>query len=150
MVEMILSGEKFDQESFQIFCAEEDLEFPEDLVSFVALNNDCEFEDNFIKIDNERYSIKYLYGSTKERYSNIAKQYEDYEDRVPKGLIPIGRDDFENQICIAIDDEHYGKIYFWDHETMDPLFEMESDIQIDQMPLLASSFTEFINKLENV
>ena len=150
MVNIIASEEKFDNVLFEEFCSEKGFEFPEYMIDFMTVNNDCEFGDNYIEVDGEKYSIKYMYGATKENYSSIVKQYEEYLDRIPEGLVPIGRDEFDNQICIAMDSDHYGEIYFWDHEFMEPIFEEETELEINQMPLLANNFNEFIHKLIEV
>jgi hypothetical protein len=38
---------------------------------------------------------------------------------MPNELVPIADPDFGNLICMSLDKAAYGKIYFWDHETMD-------------------------------
>jgi hypothetical protein len=57
---------------------------------------------------------------------------------VPVGILPIGDDPGGNLICMCINRENYGKIYFCDHELEDPEtgFIIMSDI--------AKSFSAFI------
>ena len=65
-------------------------------------------------------------------------------DRVPSGFLPIGGDPFGNQICLAISGDHYGEVWFWDHE--EESYDNEEPT-MDNMVLIAKSFTDFIDGL---
>ena len=91
--------------------------------------------------------VRYFYGTTNDDFSNIAEVYESYIDRMPLRCIPVADADFGNQICISLQDENYGKIYFWDHETMDTDYEEKCYLTFNDMVLLADSFEEFLDKI---
>lgn len=50
------------------------------------------------------------------KYSNLEKEIRDYRDRLPQGIIPIAEDPFGNLICLGLENEQRGSVYFWDHE----------------------------------
>ncbi len=67
-----------------------------------------------------------------------------YEDRIPKGFIPIACDSGGNLVCLGIGDDKYGMIYFWEHEEE---VEYGEEPTLDNMYLIANNFTDFINSL---
>lgn len=72
---------------------------------------------------------------------------EMYWGRIPEALRWIGSDPFGNAFCIGVEAEHYGKIYFWDHEGelangRDPTMESTTNVY-----LLAPSFEQFVGQL---
>jgi len=79
------------------------------------------------------------YWASLEWHINILK------NRVPSGFIPIGDDPGGNAYLLGVVDEHFGKVYFWDHENEAEIFDKEPDFK--NMSFIANSFTEFINKL---
>ncbi|AIC93163.1 SMI1/KNR4 family protein [Shouchella lehensis] len=65
-----------------------------------------------------------------------------YEDRLPKGFIPIGDDPGGNVICLATLSPENGSLFFWDHEeeTDDP--NLRTNVYH-----LSDSIDEFLEKL---
>jgi hypothetical protein len=106
-----------------------------------------EVSDGFLV--NWFYGLKYdpTYNESYELYDS----YESFFDRMPKELIPIACDPGGNQICLGVvKGEHYGKVYFWDHEEEAQNFVVPEEIETpwwENVYLVANSFEEFINKL---
>ena len=75
---------------------------------------------------------------------------------MPKYFLSIGSDIFGNQICISLNDEEYGYIYWWDHENEWYDFyyfeetgkEMPEEVKYQNLHLIAHSFTEFLKNLQ--
>lgn len=67
-----------------------------------------------------------------------------FEERIPKGTLPIARDSWGNLWLLAFSKESMGKIYFWDHGSYDTFDETD----LKQWPNVAASFNEFTRKLQ--
>ena len=148
MVNVNLSDQMFNEEKFQAFCEKYGLIFPESHIDFLRKYNDSEMDSNVINgIEHLGVYVRYFYGTTNDDFSNIAEVYESYIDRMPLKCIPVADADFGNQICMSLQDENYGKIYFWDHETMDTDYEEKCHLTFNDMVLLADSFEEFLDKI---
>jgi cell wall assembly regulator SMI1 len=71
------------------------------------------------------------------RYSKI------YENRIPDNLLPIATELSVDLICISINGDDYGKVYYWDHN-----WEVtEGKPDYSNVHILANSFTEFLGTL---
>jgi len=148
MVNILLSELKFDEEKFQWFCKEYSLEFPKAYIEFLRKYNDSELDSNVIKgAEDLGVYVRYFYGTTNDDLSDIEEVYKIYINRMPLKCVPIADADFGNQICMSLNIENYGKIYFWDHETMDADDEEECKFVFDDMVLLADSFEAFLDKI---
>jgi len=81
--------------------------------------------------------------STNDDYS-IYQNLEIYRNRTPKEMLPIAEAPGSNLICLGIEGEYYGKVYYWDHN-----WESDDDESpaYDNIYLIANSFTDFINSL---
>lgn len=62
-----------------------------------------------------------------------------FDDIIELGFIPIADDSGGNQICLGLNKEFYGNIYFWIHD--------EDPGDMKNMYFLADNFKEFIDKL---
>ena len=110
---------QFDKSRFEAFCCLYQLEFPNAFVDYLQAHNDAQLEENILDLGDNECCVRYFYGTSLESYSDIRMIYEAYRGRIPKELVPIADPDFGNQICMSLAKATYGKIYFWDHETMD-------------------------------
>lgn len=77
-------------------------------------------------------------------YENLLGDYNTYKNRIPKGFIPIARNSFSDLICLCVDGNKYGKLYFWDHNWE---ADEGEEVTFDNMYFIANSFTDFINSL---
>lgn len=72
-----------------------------------------------------------------------------YKGRIPSKLLPIASDPGGNIICLSLQGQDLGSVYFWDHSR-------EEDVGGNEEPgfsnvyLIARSLDEFINSLEMV
>lgn len=70
-----------------------------------------------------------------------------YKQRVPAGFLPIAADSCGNLVCLVLEGEQAGKVYFWDHE-----FECDEDEVADfrNVSLVANSFEAFLKHLDRL
>ena len=95
-------------------------------------NYDCE----------ETALLHYVYGF-KENQNDIIKNYEaELDENTVRGIVPFAQDEGGNLICICLRFKDAGKIYFIDHEVG-----LEDEDEIEELPVIANSFTEFLEKL---
>lgn len=146
---------RFNKIDFNSFCDEYQLNFPAEYISFLEKHNVAEPPDNIVKNavnGKDDIYIRYFYGISNENYFDIRCNYEVYckEYRMPYKCIPIADPDGGNQVCISLDPETYGKIYFWDHETMDVDEGEECGYSIVSMPQIANSFDELLEKIISI
>ena len=73
-------------------------------------------------------------------WSNLGKAFEILEEEIPENFISIGNDPAGNEILLGVSGEYQGKVYFWIHD-------IELEDVMDNMFILADSFTEFFNYL---
>ncbi|WBW96092.1 SMI1/KNR4 family protein [Oceanirhabdus sp. W0125-5] len=87
---------------------------------------------------------------------NLAEQIECYLGRMPKSLIPIGECNGGNLICLGVDRDCLGKVYFWNHENeveakiMGGYINYKSEVNNywDNLYLVAETLLDFINGLQ--
>jgi len=93
----------------------------------------------------------YFWLFSKNNINSINYNFINYKWRIPSKLLVIWDDSFWNKICIWIKWEHYGKIYFWDHENeyYKPNDEEEKWVEeyFDNVTKIADSFEEFLKNL---
>ena len=71
MVELIETKEVFDKSIFEEFCSANDFIFPKEYVCFLAAHNGCELASNIIHGKHNDYYIRFFYGTSSEKYSDI-------------------------------------------------------------------------------
>lgn len=145
---LVLPGKNpFDCLKFETFCRENHFIFPKSYVDYLKIHNDGDLEPNFLKFRENAVNIRYFYGMGTENNVDLTEIYPIYRDRIPENCIPIAEDDCGNQICMSLNGDSYGKIYFWDHETMDMDENEKKNLSIDRMILIADSFDALCKKI---
>ena len=139
---------EFAREKFESFCKLYQFEFPKEYIEYLKKYNDAELEPNVLDIGDNECCIRYFYGTSHDEYSDICAIYELYRNRMPEKCVPIADPDFGNQICISLGEENYGKIYFWDHETMDTDFYCVCKINLQDMKEIAISFVDLLDNIK--
>lgn len=139
---------KFEEKRFESFCNRYQFEFPKEFVDYLRKYNDAELELNVLDIGNNECCVRFFYGTGKESYTDIWRTYEVYEGRMPKKCIPIADVDFGNNLCMSLQEDTYGRIYFWDHETMDTDDGEVCEIGIEDMNEIAASFKELLDNIK--
>ncbi len=79
---------------------------------------------------------------------NIGDEIEDYRERLPDYFIPINDDGGGNIICISLQDQSYGSLWFHNHSV--GADDDTSEAKLAAMVLLAPSFTQFIIGLRSL
>lgn len=131
-----------DQRAISMAESQVGYEFPEDYREFLLRYNGGLAEEGVFDIPGRGQSSVIFFGvDTKESYSDLVLNFNDYKFRLPEKSIPIGFDPGGNLICLV----HIGgewKVYFWDHEKdNDPPV-------VANMLLLNESFSKFVDSLE--
>lgn len=140
-----------------------DIIIPDDYKQFLRWYGETFFEKNIIfkplepsptaTEDGNQY-FDGFYGLMSE--NNINQQIDDYKNRIPGNLIPVGECPGGNLICIGVNGTAYGKIYFWNHENelkarlmIGDVADVENiDLYWDNIYLVSESFVDFLNTLE--
>ena len=148
MVDVSKGKNKFDLSKFMDFCKDNNFIFPKAFVDYLQMYNDGELELNCVEFQENAVNIRYFYGISSEEYGDIRVNYQSYKERLPQACVPIAEDDFGNQICISLNSDTYGKIYFWDHELMDLDEDKKTIFKVDDMFFIANSFEELCSKIQ--
>ena len=146
MVSIKSPEESFSKHVFDKFCKKNNLNFPQQFSQFLSQYNDGELDVNVVDGYDE-CCVRYFYGTTSETYSNIEDVFECFKERMPYNCIPIAEAEGGNQVCMSLNPETYGKVYFWDHETMDVDEGEKCEYSILDMPFIANSFDELLKKI---
>lgn len=125
--------------------------FPRDYIDFLlAYNGGSPRLDRFEFVENgtsQSDILHCLYGICDDDVYTLERRLKVFSDRVPRLFCPIGSDPFGNQLLISLDATCHGAVYFWDHEKeRDEDGESLGD-EAASMPLVALSFTAFMNGL---
>ncbi len=109
------------------------------------------------------HELGYFYGGAAGR-DDLARIISIYKGRIPNTVIPIADDGGGNQICLGIDGNERGKVYYWVHDYIgdhdDPCDvegylkrhgeAMPPEVRLANLQLVADSFEEFIDRLQVV
>ncbi len=147
MVGVSFNENIFNKNKFTEFCQKYGFVFPQSVLHYLIQNNDSDLDANIVKMNNNECYVRCFYGTSDNEYSDIEAVYQSYIDRLPSKCVPLADPDYGNQICISLNDENYGKIFFWDHETMDTEKGEDCMLRFEDMELLADSFDEFLDKI---
>jgi len=97
-------------------------------------------ESNFKISDDEGESLVNKFYGIGDMKSNLCKVFEVLEGEIPEDFISIGNDPGGNEILLGVSGGYQGKVYFWIHD-------IEPEDEMDNMFILADSFTGFFNNL---
>lgn len=90
--------------------------------------------------DQEGESLVNKFYGIEDDDCNLKDVYDCLEDILPEQFVSIADDPGGNEVCIGLDDEYRGKIYFWFHDR----FCVNA---MDNMYLISDDFDEFYNNL---
>jgi len=106
--------------------------------------------DTFILDDKkfdrtEEISVEWFLGIDTKEYDDLRSVIRVYKDRIPVSLFPIALSGGDSLVCIGIEGDNLGKVFFWDREE-----EVEEGMvpTFDNVYFLANNFEEFINSLK--
>lgn len=83
---------------------------------------------------------------SKRMEETLPYQINQYRNRIPSEMIPIGNDPGGNLILLALRGPKRGTIFFWEHD-----FESEEDSQsnYDNITEISNNFSDFMQALRN-
>ncbi|MBL9178383.1 MAG: SMI1/KNR4 family protein [Verrucomicrobiaceae bacterium] len=73
------------------------------------------------------------------KFYSLNKHISIYHGRHPPGMVPVACDSFGNLILLECAGEHYGNVFFWDHENEDTSGSRRN------LSLISRSFAEFLS-----
>lgn len=149
-MKIINSGKKVSKQDILLIEKELQVSFPEDYKEFLLIHNGGEPADeiglSFLETDyetNEQFEQEIDIQS----FSMLEELPEFYENLIGEvlpedaGYISIACDSCGNDILLCVDNTNFGRVYFGDHDMLDP----ETDYL--GLSLIANSFTDFVNSL---
>lgn len=141
MTEMLSENPKVSLQEVKKFEEENDIILPEQYVKFLTeYNGGYPKESNFKISDNEGESMVNKFYGIGEMSGNLGRVFEMLDGEIPEEFISIANDPAGNELLIGTRGEYYGKVYFWLHDV-------EPEEEMENMYILAKSFTEFFNNL---
>lgn len=111
------------------------LNFAEDIVFLPIEKLPDSSEDGYESIIN-------FYGLEND-HNDLKRLIERYNGRIPEDIIPIAECPGGNQLCISMNNDFRGKIYFWDHEKEKAQINSLEDLW-KNIYLISNSFNELI------
>ena len=99
---------------------------------------------NFTCHDGEEFSLYELYGHGKKS-NEVVAYFHSTRGRIHPEMMPIGRDHFDNFVCLGFKGERRGKVFFWEKIGL-PGDNIEHDLSSTH--LVAESFDDFINSID--
>ena len=166
--EIIYPGTGVTKEKINLIEQELKIQFPEDFRKYMLLYDDCTYSDTYFYIRDLRYprrftvlgdswdSIRCMRKLELKSSTDIVAWNTDFFQRgidLPKELLVIASTqgfDPGGEICICVEGEDYGKIYYWSMALYwDIGRELEDGGPViwDHIFLLADSFAEFIESM---
>ncbi|MBC6972246.1 SMI1/KNR4 family protein [Bacillus sp. Xin] len=135
-------------------------DIPKDYADCAAENNGGVAKPNLFDVEGIERVFGSLLSYDKNDVEFILKVYNNYKDTLPKELLPIGFDPAGNLICFDYKNHESNPIVvFWEHEDAwekEALMESEGitaeeaeEVARENVFYVASTFTEFLNKLHD-
>ncbi|MBO5046839.1 MAG: SMI1/KNR4 family protein [Clostridia bacterium] len=149
MVKVNPAEKKFDAKRWAAFCARWGFSFPDAFISYLKRYNDGELEPNMLPLPDNGCMVRYFYGTSDDDCADMETVYGWYQERLPKNCVPIADPDFGNLICISLAADTYGKIYFWDHETMDAEEDEMCTLSLHDLIPVAESFEDLLKQIKD-
>lgn len=120
---------------------------PPDYKQFLLKNNGGKPNPNKFKVDIRGFEncsrVRCFFGIHKNDKHDLSEHIQRYKHMLPTNLLPIASEIASDLICLSVNGNDYGKIYFWDSNW----------IVTDRVPdysnvhFLANSLLEFFDKL---
>ncbi|HYR10999.1 MAG TPA: SMI1/KNR4 family protein [Longimicrobium sp.] len=122
---------------------------PEDYRRFLSLCNGGFGGGRFWFVDAGVHHVGGLREESSFSLRHARRVYQLDEPRIPRSLIWIMDDPFGNAICLGVSGIERDRVFFWDHEgEPDPENWDGQAITADNVEMLAESFTDFVEGLE--
>jgi hypothetical protein len=146
MDDLIASYPQLDPRDIQQFEANQGISFPEAYREFLLGSNGGRPPlNNVLEVPDWPFQstvISYFFGlNTGDSYDLLDNMVR-YQGRIPRICVPIADDAGGNILCLVVDGDQSGSIFFWDHEN-----ESENPDSFDNMYRVASNVKELFAKL---
>ena len=76
---------------------------------------------------------------------DLVSHRKEIEGYLPNNILPVADDGAGNYVCLSVAGDDAGQVYFWNHEEVRGI---EEEPSCKNMEFVASSFTDFITKLQ--
>lgn len=119
---------------------------PQDYRDFLLQYNGGQPAPSFFWIvpEEDGSEVERFYGIHDQTWHSLETYVGEQRYGIPSSLLPIADDGTSNFVCIDISTDHYGEVYFIDHELHE--FDPGSTEGITK---LANAFSEFLRLLDN-
>lgn len=116
---------------------------PDDFREFLSQFGECDLEEYAVfPTDGGGVAPGTFFGKT------ILSAIDDFAERLPVSVIPINDDGAGNLICISLQSDSYGKVYFQSHSVAYDQTDDDVDAaKFATLVELSDSFSEFISAL---
>jgi hypothetical protein len=107
--------------------------FPQDYASYIENSKPLRFENNLFKTANNTEKVlRYLY-SFDENEKNYILKFQSFDSEFKNKVVPFAELEFGDLLCF---DRNNNNVVLYNHE-------------LDEIEIVANSFTEFLDKLYN-
>lgn len=126
---------------------------PTDYVDFLLNYGGCAFSDvTYPLIDpcpiGDRQLLSICFGILPGDTYDLINNYHTFKERIPPNFLPIACDGMGNLVCLSINGNDKGNVYFWQHDAEELIDDNEHQGYAEDIYLAAKSFDEFIDSLE--
>ena len=91
----------------------------------------------------------FLGGQADDFPYRLTEYYQRYKYRLPPGFLPIAVNTGRDLICLCLEGENTGQVFFWDGEEEEDFdYEVGEVAGYSNVYLIANTFEEFVNGLE--
>ena len=123
------------------------LRLPEDYRRYLLNTNGGKPEKNLFPIPGQGDDAVNRFFSliSKNKEETIPYQLNNYKNRMPSEMLPIGNDAGGNVITLSMKGKNRGSIFFWDHDKES---DEEPQPYYENLTLIADSFSLFLENLK--
>ena len=109
-----------DQQRLRSLEAKLGVQLPDDYRAVLHEHNGGSPEpgDFVISEDEGEDTVNIFYGLHSDANYALEGNLAAYKLHIPRSMMPIGEDPGGNQLCIGLSGAERGRVYFWDHETL--------------------------------
>lgn len=147
-IQIKIPNSKIDPADIDILEAMIEKQLPNDYLQFLLTFNGGKPESNEFLIPDQKNAagVDLFYGLLKKKeWGDLLLRRAELIERVPKDILPIGDASCGNVVCISLQSNTFGKVFFWDHE-------LEADegeaATFSNLFKIGNSFTDFFENLK--
>ncbi|MEH7609006.1 SMI1/KNR4 family protein [Priestia megaterium] len=149
MIDIKSNAKRFNHKDLERVEKKVGASFPEQYINFLRKYNGGEVENSIVELpfeEIESFILSSFFGTRVEDINDIISCYDTFENRIPKGCVPIGRDVGGNIVCLNLNRKGYGYIFLWDHD-IELEFE-DNEMETQDLYYVAPSFDDFLQMIK--